>query len=184
MSVVFWMGAERGTVKRKHIRQNRDLVRSNAVQAHRIRQLEMDINRIQSENMELRQEVNWWQAKSPQVTSSNESIAVSKLEVAKQTLNHIVKEITNLSDGLNDLCKSKGGMGNKIDWLADSSKFHRIARERVQEHDLVDRYLFDICNKHELNDDRSDQIRDITTHLQNSRSGVHGGAVVLVPVLL
>ena len=109
VSDIVCMGAKRGTVKRKHFRQNRDLVRSNAIQAHRIRQLEMDINRIQSENMELRQEVNCWQVKTPQTTSWNESTAVSKLEVAKQTLNHIVKEITNLSDGLNDLCKSKAG---------------------------------------------------------------------------
>jgi len=91
------------TVKRRFIRQNREIARVNSNQSQRIRNLEIEISRVIAENATLRQEVIAAQAEAErwrQTRSMNDELLELKdrLEMKLKDVVALVGEITDVPE--------------------------------------------------------------------------------------
>ncbi|KAF2227243.1 hypothetical protein BDZ85DRAFT_1019 [Elsinoe ampelina] len=77
-------------LKRRFIRQNRDLARINTHQSLRIRALEVEQSRLQSENLALREDIIRLQN---QLTDSPDDIQLSDIDLIRQNLQQKVEEV-------------------------------------------------------------------------------------------
>ncbi|TKX21435.1 shugoshin-like protein [Elsinoe australis] len=89
-------------LKRRFIRQNRDLARINTHQSLRIRALEVEQSRLQSENLSLREEIIRLQN---QLSDSSHNVQLSDLDVVRQDLQRRVEEILGVVSELGQLKK-------------------------------------------------------------------------------
>ncbi|GAM89673.1 hypothetical protein ANO11243_077120 [Dothideomycetidae sp. 11243] len=102
---VGWTNA--ATVKRRFIRQNRDLVRTNTSQSLRIRSLEVEQSRLQTENLCLREEV---------------------LHLRNQLSDHLNgAQVTELGRVKNELERQLAAIGGMV---AELSRFQRTGEEQ------------------------------------------------------
>lgn len=79
--------------KRKHLRQNREIIRLNMLQSVKVRQLEMETGRLLQENFELRASLISLQE---QHEKEKKNIQFKKLELLKKTLENKLSEISNI----------------------------------------------------------------------------------------
>ena len=88
------------TVKRKHLRQNRDIIRVNSAQAQRIKTLETDVRRLLDENLALRTELN--QVKCQVVRQSNSSNLVETVRSAHKAMEKLLIDAAGIKNCLED----------------------------------------------------------------------------------
>ncbi|KAK9722191.1 hypothetical protein K7432_002826 [Basidiobolus ranarum] len=98
--------------KRKHQRQNQDLVRSNTLQALQLRKCELEKDRLLSENIELRTKF------SDSVASIRFSEArTQSLETIQRLLESVHQEFMNLRQNIYPIQHSEGAFKEKGDTL-------------------------------------------------------------------
>ncbi|KAJ9631883.1 hypothetical protein H2203_000283 [Taxawa tesnikishii (nom. ined.)] len=81
------------TVKRRFIRQNRELAKNNSNQSLRIRALECDISRLVAENFSLKEHIN---ALQNELTITQSQISISNIDGVKSQLEEKLREIGTL----------------------------------------------------------------------------------------
>ena len=86
-------------VKRRFIRQNRELAKNNSSQSLRIRNLELEVSRLLADNLELRNQVLHLQN---EVYTARRQNANSAAQRVKQELRAKIAELSNLVDGIED----------------------------------------------------------------------------------
>src|SRR5579862_4535795 len=99
-------------VKRKHLRQNRDIIRyfsleimtllsrANSAQAIRIRTMEADVRRLMDENLSLRTELI--QTKCELARQSHSSALIEGAKKAQKALEKVLLDVAGIKDGLAD----------------------------------------------------------------------------------
>src|SRR5271154_2682902 len=98
-------------VKRKHLRQNRDIIRCNYVQTYtdysanstqalRIRTLEADVRRLLDENLGLRTELI--QTKCQLARQSQSSSLIESARTAQLALEKVLLDVAGIKNGLED----------------------------------------------------------------------------------
>lgn len=88
------------SVKRRFIRQNRELAKNNSAQCLRIRALECDISRLLAENLNLREEILHLQG---QLCAAERHVNSSSLLSVKDQLDAKLKEFGSLISDLGTL---------------------------------------------------------------------------------
>ncbi|KAK3722746.1 hypothetical protein LTR37_002318 [Vermiconidia calcicola] len=86
-------------VKRRFIRQNRELAKNNSSQSLRIRNLELEVSRLLADNLELRNQVLHLQN---EVCNAQRQNANSAAQRVKQELQAKIAELSSLVDGIED----------------------------------------------------------------------------------
>lgn len=86
-------------VKRRFIRQNRDLAKNNSSQSLRIRSLELEVSRLLADNLELRNQVLRLQSEVYTAQSQASSAAVARV---KQKLLAKIAELSGIVDGIEE----------------------------------------------------------------------------------
>lgn len=92
--------ADLDEVKRRFVRQNRELVKSNSAQSLRIRSLELDVARLLSENLSLREKVLHLQSEAHK---ARVRVADDAIDTLKSGLQQKLEELSGLINGLSDL---------------------------------------------------------------------------------
>lgn len=87
-------------VKRRFIRQNRELAKNNSTQSLKIRGLELDVSKLLSENLELRNQVLQLQNELFTTHSQASTAAVQKV---KQELQAKIAELNDIVEGIEDV---------------------------------------------------------------------------------
>ncbi|PNS14846.1 hypothetical protein CAC42_2075 [Sphaceloma murrayae] len=87
-------------LKRRFIRQNRDLAKINTHQSLRIRMLEVEQSRLQTENLALREDIIRLQN---QLSDSNSTVNVSELDLVRQSLQRKLEDILGVVSELGQL---------------------------------------------------------------------------------
>jgi Shugoshin N-terminal coiled-coil region len=85
------------TVKRRFVRQNREIARVNSTQSMRIRNLEAETSRLLSENITLREVIIKLETNADR---DRHRYALENLETVKSQLNDKVKELSELITGI------------------------------------------------------------------------------------
>lgn len=88
-------------MKRRFIRQNREIARANSIQSARIRTLESEVSRLVTENVTLRDEISWLNRELEKRQGSerfdNQVFAVKeKLEAKLVELSALVTDLSSL----------------------------------------------------------------------------------------
>ncbi len=86
-------------VKRRFIRQNRELAKNNSTQSLRIRGLELEVSRLLSDNLDLRNQVLHWQNEVYTVQTRATSDAAQKL---KEEMRVKIAELAGIVDAIED----------------------------------------------------------------------------------
>ncbi|KAF2769649.1 hypothetical protein EJ03DRAFT_327255 [Teratosphaeria nubilosa] len=93
-------------LRRRFIRQNRELAKANSSQSLRIRNLELEVSRLLSDNLELREkafrlESDLWQARR--------RVSGDAVQRIKETLQATLAELSALLSGLDDAARPQDG---------------------------------------------------------------------------
>lgn len=89
--------ADLDEVKRRFVRQNRELAKNNSTQSLRIRNLEIEVSRLLTVNLDLREQVLHLQNTSESASATVEEHAVERV---KNDLRAKIAELSGLVDGL------------------------------------------------------------------------------------
>ncbi|KAF0504224.1 hypothetical protein F8M41_019611 [Gigaspora margarita] len=119
--------------KRKHIKQNRAIIKSNTLYALQLRKAEVEISRLSVENIELR------------ATIAKLTDQINKLKIEKNVKNETIKDsVTTTSGQINDLILQLRGAADSLNALMESDSSKNSIRPNLSfssDDSMLDQYI-------------------------------------------
>lgn len=109
-------------VKRRFIRQNRELAKNNSSQSLRIRNLELEVSKLLSDNLDLREQVLSLQN---EVENARRQASGDAIRQMKQDLRMKIAELNGLVDGMDDDTQEERVVPDKERILSPSRQQYR-----------------------------------------------------------
>ncbi|RIB23496.1 hypothetical protein C2G38_2072669 [Gigaspora rosea] len=119
--------------KRKHIKQNRAIIKSNTLYALQLRKAEVEISRLSVENIELR------------ATIAKLTDQINKLKIEKNVKNETIKDSVMTTSGqINDLILQLRGAADSLNALMESDSNKNSIRANLSfnsDDSMLDQYI-------------------------------------------